>query len=166
MSLLECKKLSRIICKKLFSLDIFQKTDTVLLYSNIGCEVMTEDIAKQVLSVKKCLAYPKVFGDEMNFYKISSLSDLKKGYMNIDEPNANPDNLIDPKDGVIIVPGLAFDKAHNRTGYGRGYYDRYLLKHPSLKKVGLGFSYQIFDELEVDCYDIPLDFIITEKEII
>lgn len=54
--------------------------------------------------------------------------------MGIEEPCPVKENLIDTDDGIIIVPGVAFDINGNRTGYGKGYYDRYLSKHSSLIK--------------------------------
>ena len=99
------------------------------------------------------------------FYRIDNEKDIKEGYMRIKEPLPSKDRLVDCNEGLIIVPGVAFDKKCNRTGYGKGFYDRYLTKHRGLIKIGLGFSFQVFDELETDSYDIPLDYVITEDNI-
>ena len=39
------------------------------------------------------------------------------------------------------------------------------MTHPKLFKAGIGFEQQIFDELEVDEYDQPLDVVFSEKKI-
>jgi 5-formyltetrahydrofolate cyclo-ligase len=48
---------------------------------------------------------------------------------------------------LVIVPGLAFDKAGNRLGRGHGYYDRFLGRLPKdVPTVGLAFAFQILED--------------------
>ena len=65
----------------------------------------------------------------------------------------------------MVVPLVAFNRKKYRVGYGKGFYDKYL-KDFQGTTIGLAFSFQEVDEDFEDEYDIPLDYIITEKEII
>jgi len=65
---------------------------------------------------------------------------------------------------VIIVPCLAADNNGNRLGYGSGWYDRFLAKHPKALKIGLVYDQFLLDEIPHEPHDIQLDFIITESE--
>ena len=68
---------------------------------------------------------------------------------------------------LIIVPGVVFDKHCNRIGFGAGYYDRFLSKRAkNTPTIGIAYDYQIIDKISIGEYDVPLDFIITEKRII
>lgn len=70
---------------------------------------------------------------------------------------------IDPNEiGVVLVPGLAFDRRRNRVGWGKGYYDR-LLAGVSAVKVGVTLQRRMVDEIEVDEHDIPMDLLATER---
>jgi 5-formyltetrahydrofolate cyclo-ligase len=66
---------------------------------------------------------------------------------------------------TILVPGLGFDGANYRIGYGKGYYDRFLHKiresgHPA-KFIGVGFREQFcLNPLPTESYDIPVDEIL------
>ena len=67
---------------------------------------------------------------------------------------------------IIFVPIVAFDKFRNRIGYGGGFYDRYLEKISQIKKcttIGLAFSHQKVNKINVKNFDRKLDFILTEK---
>jgi 5-formyltetrahydrofolate cyclo-ligase len=68
---------------------------------------------------------------------------------------------------LVIVPALAFDRAGNRLGRGGGFYDRFLAR-PGLgaSKIGLAFDEQIVDTIPVGPNDIPVDIVVTDKEII
>ncbi len=69
---------------------------------------------------------------------------------------------------IMFLPLLSFDSFKNRLGYGKGYYDKYLNKHSSRKKiftVGVAFSFQKYNKLPINNRDYKLDYIITEKGI-
>ena len=54
-----------------------------------------------------------------------------------------------------------------RVGFGRGYYDRLLaFARSDAVKVGLAYDFQIVDDVYSEDYDIMMDYIITDKEII
>ncbi|MFH1540881.1 MAG: 5-formyltetrahydrofolate cyclo-ligase [Elusimicrobiota bacterium] len=64
----------------------------------------------------------------------------------------------------MIVPGVAYDEKCNRLGFGKGYFDRFL-KTKKVMKIGLAHSFQIVKKISVSKNDIPMDFVITEKDI-
>ena len=64
-----------------------------------------------------------------------------------------------------MLPLLAFDKKGYRVGYGKGFYDRFLLnlKEDALK-VGLSL-FEVEDDLisDINSYDIPMDICVTPE---
>lgn len=71
--------------------------------------------------------------------------------------------------GKLIVPLLAFDRRGYRLGYGGGYYDRTLaalrLTGPALA-IGVAFAAQELAAVPHDRHDVPLDWVVTEREAI
>lgn len=63
---------------------------------------------------------------------------------------------------LVVVPAVAYDKNGNRVGRGKGYYDR-LLSRTNAFKVGVAYDFQLFDEVEISEFDIPVDMVITES---
>ena len=156
-----------IICDAFFSLDEYKKCKVLLCYVTLGDEVDTDNIIKKALSDGKRIAVPcctdKV--GNMEFYYINCFDDLSLKSFGIREPN--PDycqKVCDFSNAVIIVPGLCFDADGNRLGYGRGYYDRFLQKHP-LFSVGLCYNNLIVDNVPTDCYDKKMNVIITDTDV-
>lgn len=58
-----------------------------------------------------------------------------------------------------------FDVNCNRVGYGGGFYDRFLEKHPEVCRVAVGFSFQILPEVPTEPTDIRPQVIVTEENI-
>ena len=89
---------------------------------------------------------------------------LEPGLWDIPVPlPSSPEVLPD----VLLVPGLSFDRAGYRLGYGGGFYDRTLAKLRAVKHVtaiGVAYHAQIVDEVARGDFDAPLDFVMTEKE--
>jgi 5-formyltetrahydrofolate cyclo-ligase len=71
---------------------------------------------------------------------------------------------LEQKIDVLIVPGMAFDRQGYRLGYGKGYYDRFLSRHPGLFTIGVCFDFQVLDTLPIESFDFPVNMIVTEKE--
>ena len=72
-----------------------------------------------------------------------------------------------PQDGLLVMPGLAFDVTLNRIGYGGGFYDRYLSEHMNdYYKTAICFDYQVVESIQADEFDIKPDKIITDRRII
>jgi 5-formyltetrahydrofolate cyclo-ligase len=71
---------------------------------------------------------------------------------------------------IIFMPLVGFDRRGNRIGMGAGFYDRALAfvsysKHaPQL--IGLAHACQEVAHIVPDVWDIPLDYVVTEEEVI
>lgn len=152
--------ISDIILSKLESLDLFLKADTVLLYHALPDEVQTSAFLSRWYG-RKQLVLPLVVGDDL-ILKEFSKDKIVPGYKGIPEPSDDA-VTIDPSEvQLAVIPGVAFDRLCNRVGRGKGFYDRLI---PSLKcpLVGLGFDFQVVDQVPVEIFDRKLDMVITEN---
>lgn len=155
------------IKEKLFSLDEFKDSKTVMFYMSIKNEVYTHDMVKEALASKK-VAVPVVDNANGEIFpsEIKSFSELSVGTLGILEPKMEFMRKLPPEEiDLIIVPGIAFDCRGHRIGYGKGCYDK-LLKKTKAIRVGLALELQIINEVPKEAHDVPMDKIITEKRII
>ena len=65
----------------------------------------------------------------------------------------------------MVVPSVAYDRKGNRLGRGKGFYDRFL-KSTAAVKIGVGYEFQLFDELPTEPHDVGMDVIITQNSTI
>lgn len=157
-------ELSMRICSQIISSDDFVSAENVLLYCNYGSEVETSFLFSASEKLKKNVFFPKVNGDDMIFYKITPQTPLAEGYKGIMEPLGETARWNGEAHSLIIVPGTVFHPNGYRIGYGKGFYDRFLSKYPQLLSVGICFSNQMDDALIAEPFDIPLHYIVTDKE--
>ena len=108
------------------------------------------------MDIGKGVSVPKVFGDTMRFIWLTSLQDVAPGYCGIPEPLADSPEADDPH-ALVLMPGLAFDPAGHRVGYGGGFYDKFLAQEPEHPTLALCYGFQLFPCLETDPHDIPVD---------
>jgi len=158
---------SRIICDKILESEFYKKSKVIGLYSSFFSEVDTLRLIETALKDGKIVALPKVCDKELKFYRISKIEDLiSGGAFGIKEPKKNIENLIAKNNiDLIIVPGICFDKAKNRIGFGKGYYDRYLANENNIIKIGICFDEQVREEdIPVGDFDIRMDIVITDKK--
>ncbi|WP_352418682.1 5-formyltetrahydrofolate cyclo-ligase [Proteiniborus sp.] len=159
------------ISSLLFSTEQYKNSKYIMCYIDFRNEVRTEEIIKSALNEGKNIIIP-ISVVETKQLILSQLMDydkeLEAGTYGILEPKkefireVNPE-LID----LVLMPGVAFDRRGYRIGYGGGYYDRFLTKiDDPVPKIALAFELQMVPHVREGRYDLPVDYIITEKEII
>ncbi len=136
----------------------FIREQSFFIYNSFNFEVDTKQIISRLVFLGKQVLLPRVEGENIIPVPFST---TEIGAFGIEEPEGQAfSGDID----VAVVPLLAVNSKGYRTGYGGGYYDRYL-KTSSAYKVGLGYFFQI-EEFENDDWDVRLDCLITERGII
>jgi 5-formyltetrahydrofolate cyclo-ligase len=92
-------------------------------------------------------------------------TEFKKNDYNIYEPTAGDEVLPEAID-VIFVPLLAVDKKGYRVGYGKGFYDRYLMNcRKDCLKIGFSYFEPVDSITDTDEFDVTLNLCITPQSI-
>lgn len=110
---------------------------------------------------------PDVYG-EMDIACATCEDDLASGPFTIMEPDAEKCPPVDTcRPDMAIIPGVCFDRRGYRLGFGGGYYDRLLATDDmqSTLTIGLGYAFQLVDELPIQPWDMAVDIICTEEEL-
>ena len=152
------------IADKLLQLEDISLSHTILLYHSLPDEVQTINIIRYLHSCEggsKRVILPIVEGEYLTLREYRP-DELECGYRNIMEPSG--EKTVSPSEiELAVIPGVAFDSKCNRMGRGKGFYDK-LLPHLECRKVGLGYDFQIVDNIPCGEHDIPLDMVITESK--
>ncbi|MEM7449572.1 MAG: 5-formyltetrahydrofolate cyclo-ligase [Myxococcota bacterium] len=91
---------------------------------------------------------------------------VSSGAFGIEEPSQHTPQIDVSTLDVLLVPGLAFDEAGHRIGWGKGYYDRLLSKPLRAFTVGVSFDFQLVAEVPTLPSDMPVDAIVTGQRVI
>ncbi len=148
---------SEIILQKLAAHPAFQAAERVMLYASLPDEVQTLDFLNE-WKCRKQIILPTVVGDDIIPVELTADSRMVEGDFHIMEPENHPyAGALD----LIVVPGMAFDRAGHRLGRGRGYYDRFLIKYPDAKTIGICFDFQYVEAIPVEPHDQVVGEVIT-----
>lgn len=124
-----------------------------------------------VIMGKECYLPALTEHGKLNFLLFRPGDSLTPNHLGINEPNTNskqyPANQLD----LVLMPLVGFDRLGRRLGMGGGFYDKTFAKltsnasqKPTL--IGLAHSCQEVERLQPEPWDIPLDIIVTDKELI
>lgn len=106
----------------------------------------------------------------LSFHEAAGAHDLCDGPHGLTEPRASCVEVPVAGIDVMLVPGLAFDAAGRRLGYGGGYYDaagRALREQrPDSLLVGLAYDFQIVEACPADARDVAVDVVVTERRVL
>lgn len=142
----------------------FSASEAVAVYKAVGGELPCDELASFIRSMGKKTVYPRIDGDNMVFCNIEKPdSELVKGDFGIPAPSADADSFPNEDIGIVIMPGIAFDKEGRRLGQGKGFYDRWTGAFRSGEKpllVGVCMSFQMVPEVPHDTFDIPSDVLL------
>jgi 5-formyltetrahydrofolate cyclo-ligase len=165
---------SNCIFKKIRNLNIYKKSNIIMLYLSLGTEVITDFMIKSIIDDGKLVVMPIItdcINKKMSIVKILNLFEMRQRFYCCSKEykiDKNEYDIITNKKEIdlIFVPGIAFDVFGYRIGYGKGYYDRWLFDVPKYKIVGIAYDIQVVKKIPINKYDLPVGFIITDKRII
>ncbi len=157
-------RLSTVICNRVIKQQVYKDCKDLVLYMPVNNEVSLDILMDDALTQGKNVWLPRVINKNMEFYRYTRDTALIKGAYGIPEPNTEeiltPDNQT-----LIIMPGAAFSEDMGRIGYGGGYYDRYLSKHPYCSTIAVCYNFQIMPMIPMEDHDIRPDMIISDDNI-
>lgn len=137
----------------------FQLAEKILMYHSLPDELDTRRFLKKWKGHKKFFL-PRVNGANLELLPYEETR-LEIGSFHIEEPTGSDTYPIEEIE-VVVVPGVAFDRKGRRLGRGKGFYDR-LLESSKVTKIGVGYDFQLIEELPAEAHDVPMDMVITEK---
>lgn len=141
--------------ERLFEDKDFLESKNILFYDAFKKEVQTRGMIKRAIDMKKRVFLPVTDFKNKNIL-VSEFIDEKEPAKIVSEDAIE----------TVIVPGVAFDGAGTRIGFGMGFYDRFLHRlSKDVKTIGLAFDFQVVDKIPVDSHDFIIDKIITEKRV-
>ncbi len=112
-------------------------------------------------------ALPRVAGDELNLHEVTSWHELETGSFGLLEPPAGARPVVSATIAVFVLPGLLFDRRGHRLGRGGGHYDRLLAQADSAAfRIGLCHAERLIGEIPVAAWDISVDCVVTDREVI
>ena len=153
---------SKVIKDKLLRNKVFRKAKIVMFYIAFGGEVDTEEMIKEAKKAGKLICVPicKKDRETMQPAILDEHAKLIKGLYGVLEPVAQC-TICEQDLDLVIVPGLAFDKAGRRLGRGKGFYDRFLNLLPKdTPSIGLAFDFQILPSVPTTPRDVNVQEII------
>lgn len=159
-------KLSQDISDHILSSSVFSSSNTIALYMSIHNEVDLSGLLKSL----KTIALPVIKNNNtMTFNHIESQDSLVKNKFGILEPKNK--TVIEPDEiDLCLMPLVGFNRNGDRLGMGGGYYDRYFALNQMHEKptilAGIAYDFQEDDTIQAEFWDIPLDMIFTNKEVI
>lgn len=155
------------IFNKFCSLEEIKSASKFMLYSDFRNEVATKKFINFLIKNNKEIYLPVTIKENKTLIpkRIFSIDDLNFGAYGILEPKDNAPSISPYALDIVIVPGSVFDNSGFRTGYGGGYYDKFL-SNSSAIKIGICFDFQLVDTVFPEEHDKKMDIIITESKIL
>jgi 5-formyltetrahydrofolate cyclo-ligase len=167
----ERKVRSSRIAAAIKGLPAFKHAGIVCSYVSFREEVETGELLGELLAAGRRVAVPvHLHGAQqpLIFAEIRSTEELVPNHFGIPQPPGDTARYLPTASiPLFLVPGLAFDAAGRRLGYGLGFYDRaFAAAAPGALKVGLAFELQVIERVPADSHDVLLDLVVTEERVI
>jgi len=148
----------------------FTEAEVLLAYLDFGPEVRTRGIIRAAWEAGKAVALPWCVpgSHEMRWYLVTSFDALVRSKLGVEEPVPDPaheQRLGTGQRMLALVPGLTFDAAGYRLGYGGGFYDTFLASFDGVS-MGLCRRAQLSEDLRsegiIDAHDLPVQMVVTD----
>ena len=135
----------------------------VALYAALRDELPLSALFERLCAAGQQPLLPRIRGERIEFAPVRSGRDLRPGPHGTWEPPAGVWPVPLRPEDVVVVPGVAFDRAGHRLGRGGGFYDRAFANAcPGPLRIGAAYEFQICSEVPHGSRDRSVDAIVTE----
>ncbi|MCH5239538.1 MAG: 5-formyltetrahydrofolate cyclo-ligase [Muribaculaceae bacterium] len=154
----EKKSAAQEVFERLEQTAAFMMAERIMMYHSLPDELSTHDFLRKWKG-RKSFYLPRVNGVDLEVLPYEE-SRLELGSFHIEEPTGK--DVIDPEAiELVVVPGVAYDRKGRRLGRGKGFYDRFL-QHTKATKIGIGYEFQLVDEIPAEPHDVTMDMVVTQ----
>lgn len=164
-SMLQVAEMSARIGELVLAMPEYRAAKRVFCYYSLPMEVQTGGLIREMLREGKEVYLPVTGKDKtIKAVRLRNPDALRRGAFGVMEPEGNEEIAPSELD-LILTPGLAFDRAGGRIGYGAGCFDRFL---PDCRGTiaGLALEMQMVDRAPVEPHDVFMHRVVTEKGVI
>lgn len=163
---------SQQIVAQLLADSAYRNAHDLAVYLALPEEVQTQPLITAAWEAGKKVYLPVVIrkGQAMRFAPYTPDTTLVQDAMHLDVPDVEVSQYIDATQlDMVVAPLVAFDAKGNRIGMGGGFYDRtFAFKKQNTEKpllIGMAYDVQQVEHIEVQAWDVPLDRVVTEKNV-
>jgi 5-formyltetrahydrofolate cyclo-ligase len=165
---------SRKLCQVLMSQSWFQRARNIAIYLAHDGEIDPRVFADKALYRKKLCHLPSLHPvKEKQLWFADYDGPRIKNKYGIEEPDPKRNQMFNANQlDVVLLPLVAFDPQGGRLGMGGGYYDRtfaFLNGRKGTQKpklIGLAHHFQQVPQLPIESWDVPLNAIVTDEQVI
>ncbi len=154
------------LCDRLSNWQTFQKAQNILAFTSFRQEPDLSSLWQRFPD--KNWGFSRCVGQDLVWHQVA-IADFDKlmrsGAYGILEPNPDLPLINLETIDLILIAATACDRYGYRLGYGGGFYDRWL-PHSTGKKVGVIFDEFYLEELPSDPWDVKLEAIATDKQLV
>jgi len=156
---------------RLLSLGELQRAAVVAGYAAKGAELDVWQSIDNVIRHGRTVVCPRVTerSPRLCFHRVIERSELRPQAFGVAEPQAGAPEVPLEAIDVFLVPGLAFDSAGGRLGYGGGYYDEVIARVRARGRglfVGCGYDFQLVDTCPRGQGDQRVDCVVTDARVV
>ena len=155
--------------QNLFSTPQFRRATTIMMYLSLPHEVDTSEAVLYSWQLGKTVVMPKISWQQRHMIPVK-ISSLEKGFSTAASGLRNPITGVPipiEEIDLVVAPALGFDRKGNRLGRGGSFYDRFFANEQfHAPRCGFAFAEQLVESVPVSEHDEPVDFIVTDEEIL
>jgi 5-formyltetrahydrofolate cyclo-ligase len=163
----ERARCSLLIRDRFMALPELEDVRKVMLFWSFGSEVDTAPLVRSLVERGVSTALPRIVDGELEPRTYLPGDPVTQTTFGACEPAGGEG--VDPSVlDVVVTPGVAFDRAGRRVGYGGGFYDRFLGRtRVGTLWIGVAFDAQLVDgDLPGGHFDLPVHAIVTASEVV
>jgi 5-formyltetrahydrofolate cyclo-ligase len=160
---------SKKACANLTGTPQFRDAAVIMMYLPLPHEVDTSTAILQAWQLGKTVVVPKISWTQRHMMPVE-INSLESGFSTEVHGLKNPltGRPIPLEEiGLVIAPGLGFDRSGHRLGRGGAYYDKFFDSAKlQATRCALAFQQQLVDSIPVTEHDRSVNMLVTDEEVI